>query len=186
VFPNGLQLKDGVGWDDAADGADLPFFDNMLNNLSAAYCVDHNKIFVAGFSWGGDFVVLLACRRGDVIRAVEANSTDDEFKDARNYQTYQGLPCAAHKHPAVRFEHAQNGDSSYPPPNFATTSQLFRFLNGCSAATQAITSSTAGTTCAVFSACASGYAECIFDKRLGHSLPPNWAEDTWKFFASFK
>jgi poly(3-hydroxybutyrate) depolymerase len=186
VFPNGLPLKDGVGWDDRPDGADLPFFDNMLKKLAAAYCIDAEKIFVAGFSWGGDFVVALACGRGDVIRAVEANSTDDEFKDAKNYLTYQGLPCASHKHPSIRFEHAENGDSSYAPPNFATTSQLFRYLNSCSTATENTPSSTAGTKCVTYSACSGGYAECIFDKRMGHSLPPNWAEDTWKFFASFK
>jgi len=186
VFPNGLPLKDGVGWDDAADGADLPFFDNMLKNLAAAYCIDSEKIFVAGFSWGGDFVVALACRRADVIRAVEANSTDDEFKDAKNHLTYRGLPCAAHKRPAIRFEHAENGDSSYPPPFFATTSQLFRYLNSCSTATESIPSSTAGTKCVSYGACSSGYAECVFDKRMDHTLPPNWAEDTWQFFASFK
>lgn len=187
VFPNGIPFqKFGIGWDDRADGYDLPFFDNMLKNLGAAYCIDPQKVFVAGFSWGGDFVVALACHRGDVIRAVAANSTDDEFKDPANYLTYQGLPCLSHRHPPIRFEHAEGGDASYAPPLFSTTSRLFRFLNGCSAATEIVPSSTPATKCVAYSACSNSYAECIFDKRIGHALPPKWAEDTWNFFASFK
>lgn len=187
VFPNGLPFQSfGVGWDDGAGGYDLPFFDNMLKGIEAAYCIDQQKVFVAGFSWGGDFVVTLACHRGDLIRAVAANSTDDEFKDPANYLTYQGLPCSSHRHPPIRFEHAEGGDSSYAPPLFSTTSRLFQFLNGCGAATEIAPSSTPATKCVVYSACASSYAECVFDKRIGHALPPKWAEDTWSFFASFK
>lgn len=186
AFPNGLPFQRyGVGWDDRTDGYDLPFFDNMLKDLAASYCTDAQRVFAAGFSWGGDFVVALACHRGDVVLAAAANSTDDEFKDTKNYLTYLGLPCASHKHPAIRFEHAEDGDSSYPPPDFATTSQLLRHLNRCGQATASVPSSAPGTKCIAYDACTSSYVECIFDKRMGHSLPPNWAQDTWTFFASF-
>jgi hypothetical protein len=36
--------------------------------------------------------------------------------------------------------------------------------------------------CAAFNGCKSKYVECAFDRSLGHTLPPNWAEDTWAFF----
>ncbi len=187
VFPNGVPFqKFGVGWDDRTDGYDLPFFDQMLKALGAVYCIDPQKIFVAGFSWGGDFVVALACHRGDVIRAVAANSTDDEFSDPANYRSYQGLPCSSHRHPAVHFTHAEGGDVQYAPPLFTTTSRLFRFLNNCSAATAIAPSSAHNTSCVTYAACSNSYTECFFDKRIGHALPPDWAVDTWSFFASFK
>jgi len=187
VFPSGIPFQRfGVGWDDRPTGYDLPFFDNMLKSLAAGYCVDLQKVFVAGFSWGGDFVVMLACQRGDAIRAAAANSSDDEFGNSADYLTYRGLPCPAHRHPAIRFEHAEGGDASYPAPLFATTSQLFRFLNQCSAAKQIVPSSSPATSCVAYSACSSRYVECTFDKRIGHSLPPNWASETWNFFASFR
>jgi polyhydroxybutyrate depolymerase len=184
VFPNGIPFqREGIGWDDRKDGYDLPFFDNMLNDLEAAYCIDPRKIFVAGFSWGADFALVLACHRGNQIRALAANSASDEFKDPSNYLTYQGLPCATKIHPAVRFVHAAGGDSEYPPPDFATTSKLFQYLNACGTGATPLKSSAASMSCVSFNGCASEYLECSFDHSLGHVIPPNWAEDTWKFFA---
>jgi polyhydroxybutyrate depolymerase len=185
VFPNGITFqREGIGWDDRKDGYDLPFFDNMLNDLEAAYCIDPQRIFVAGFSWGADFAILLACQRGDELRAVAANSTSDEFKDTSNYLTYQGLPCGARKHPPIRFVHAFEGDSQYPPPDFATTSKLFQFLNSCGTTSTKVQSSSAPLSCVSFNGCASEYVECTFERSLGHVIPPNWAEDTWNFFSA--
>jgi polyhydroxybutyrate depolymerase len=185
VFPNGINFqRDGIGWDDRKDGYDLPFFDNMKNDLEAAYCIDPQRIFVAGFSWGADFALLLACQRGDELRAVAANSTSDEFKDTSNYLTYQGLPCGARKHPPIRFVHAFEGDSQYPPPDFATTSKLLQFLNSCDTTSTKVQSSSAPLSCVSFDGCASEYLECTFERRIGHVIPPNWAEDTWNFFSA--
>jgi poly(3-hydroxybutyrate) depolymerase len=186
VFPNGIPYRNyGVGWDDSSNGYDLPLFDAMLKDVGSAYCVDLSRVFVAGFSWGGDFVTALACNRGDAIRAVAANSTDDEFKDPANFMTYQNLPCTSHRHPPVRFQHATGGDKSYPAPLFATTSKLYQYLNACSPTSSSVAPANAAMSCASYTACASEYVECSFDARIGHALPPNWAEDTWAFFSKF-
>ncbi len=184
VFPDGINFQnEGVGWDDRVDGHDLPFFDGMMSELGARYCIDTTRVFVAGFSWGGDFAVALACHRGDRIRAVAANSTNDEYKDTTNYLTYAGLPCATHRPPAIRFEHAERGDSEYPAPDFATTSQLFRHLNSCAATSENTRSSSSRMSCVSFNSCSSPYVECSFDEHIGHVLPPNWPQDTWDFFS---
>jgi len=186
VFPDAIAFQQfGIGWDDGPDGHDLPFFDGMLNDIEASRCIDESRVFAAGFSWGGDFTVTLACHRGDLIRAVAANSTDDEFKDTANFMTYQGLPCRAHRHPPVRFEHAQGGDKEYPPPDFATTSKLFQYLNSCAGGASTPKSGSSAASCVSYQSCASDYTECIFDARIGHTLPPNWAADTWAFFSRF-
>jgi poly(3-hydroxybutyrate) depolymerase len=186
VFPDGIPFKNlGIGWDDTTDGYDLPFFDHILRDLAATYCIDTARVFVTGFSWGGDFVTALACNRGDKIRAVVANSTDDEFSDSSNYMTYQDLPCQSHKHPALRFQHAVGGDRAYPAPDFATTSRLFKYLNSCSAEGTVVEPRTTVMSCVAYKSCASEYTECFFDSKIGHALPPNWAGDTWAFFSSF-
>jgi poly(3-hydroxybutyrate) depolymerase len=183
VFPDGIAYQQyGIGWDDTKTGYDLPFFDNMLKDLEAGYCIDSSRILVAGFSWGGDFAIALACSRGDQIRAVAANSTDDEFKDTSNYLTYQNLPCPTHRHPPVRFQHAEEGDAAYPPPDFATTSKLFQYLNSCTAHSSPARSNSAPGLCVSYNGCSSEYIECSFDRKIGHALPPHWAEDTWAFF----
>jgi poly(3-hydroxybutyrate) depolymerase len=183
VFPDGIRFQTfGIGWDSRSTGRDLPFFDNMVKEVEANYCIDTADIFAAGFSWGGDFVITLACNRGDEIRAIAANSSTDEYRDASNYMTYQGLPCPSHHHPAARFEHAQGGDNAYPPPDFATTSRLFQYLNSCSAASTPTKGTAGADSCVIFNGCASGYMECTFDHGVGHALPPKWAENTWDFF----
>jgi poly(3-hydroxybutyrate) depolymerase len=185
VFPNGINFQHyGIGWDDTPNGYDLPLFDNMLRDLEAGYCIDQKRIFVAGFSWGGDIAIALACNRGDEIQAVAANSTNDEYKDTSNYLTYQNLPCTSKKHPRIRFEHAQGGDAQYPAPDFATTSKLFQYLNSCSPASTNVRSSTPSMSCVSYANCSSEYIECSFDHGIGHALPPNWAQDTWEFFSA--
>ncbi len=184
VFPNGIHYRrEGIGWDDRADGYDLPFFDNMGKDLEASYCIDPEKVFVAGFSWGGDFAIALACHRGDAIRAIAVNSAGDEYKDASNYLTYDGLPCWSRRHPPVRFVHAAVGDAEYPPPDFATTTKLIQYINSCSAAVTVVKSSTSAMSCVSFNGCASEYVECSFEHDIGSVIPPNWARDTWAFFS---
>jgi len=185
VFPNGIAFQNyGVGWDDRSTGYDLPFFDHMLTSLESAYCVDTTRVFATGFSWGGDFAVALACNRGDELRAVAINSATDEFKDKADYRSYQDLPCRAQRPPALRFQHAATGDAAYPPPYFATTSRLLQALNSCSGATRPAATVAPGQSCVAYQGCRSDYVECSFDAHLGHVLPPNWARDTWNFFAS--
>jgi len=49
--------------------ADLPFFDTMVDGVKQAACVDEDRVFAAGYSSGAWFISLLACVRGDVLRA---------------------------------------------------------------------------------------------------------------------
>lgn len=185
AFPDGIKFHDdGVGWDDSNDGRDMALFDHMVDDLGATYCIDTGRLFIAGFSWGADFAIALACNRGDRIRALVANSADDEYRDKTNYLTYNDLPCPAHRHPPIRFGHAVGGDKSYPAPLFATTSKLLAYFNSCGPDSTPVSRS-AQMSCVAHTACASEYVECAFDPRLGHALPPAWAQDTWDFFAKF-
>jgi hypothetical protein len=83
----------------------------------------------------------------------------------------------------VRFQHAEEGDASYPPPDFATTSKLFQYLNSCAAQPPSARSNARPDSCVSYNGCSSDYIECSFDRKIGHALPPHWAEDTWAFFA---
>lgn len=49
---------------------EIPYFDAVLADLSAKYCIDVGKVFVAGFSSGAWLSNLLGCARGDVIRGI--------------------------------------------------------------------------------------------------------------------
>jgi poly(3-hydroxybutyrate) depolymerase len=69
-----IASADGLdkAWDDSTNENDLLLFDNMLETISTHYCIDRNRIFSYGFSMGGYFTNLLACERGDILRASAA------------------------------------------------------------------------------------------------------------------
>jgi polyhydroxybutyrate depolymerase len=59
----------GDAWHGTWNSGDLVFFDRMLEEVEARFCVDRGRVFSYGFSAGGFFTNLLACERGDVLRA---------------------------------------------------------------------------------------------------------------------
>lgn len=182
VFPQGMAFQnDGVGWDDTCGGYDMVFFDHMLADVEARYRVDEAKVFVAGFSWGGDFATALACCRGDKIRGIAAAACTDEFRDPADYRTYANLACPVVSRAAIRFTHDADGDGAYPAPLFATTSKLFRSMNACpTSAAQATPGS-----CVSYPGCANPTVECV-KPGIGHSPGPNWGAETWAFFSGLR
>ena len=178
VFPRGMPLEEhGVGWNDTCYGYDMAFFDNIVAAVEARYCVDTGRIFVAGFSWGCDFVTALACCRGDRLKAIAAASCSDEFANPDDYRTYANLACPVPNRAAIRFSHAARGDTLYPAPLFATTAHLFRSLNHCSST---MPPEPQGS-CLAYTGCTHPVVDCAIP-GIGHAPGPHWAEDTWRFF----
>ena len=55
---------------DNADSPELPYFDQVLAEVEAEYCIDKSKIFLAGYSSGGWFSGLMSCNRANVLGGV--------------------------------------------------------------------------------------------------------------------
>jgi hypothetical protein len=179
VFPQGVAYQNyGIGWDETCKGYDVAFFDNMLAAIQAKYCVDPNRVFVAGFSWGCDFVTALACCRGNRLRGVAAASCSNDFSNTSNYKTYGNYPCQTVT-AAIRFTHDVAGDSAYSAADFAVPSQLYQALDSCSA----ISSPTTPSPCVAYQNCTHQFVECSY-AGLGHSLPSDWPDATWSFLST--
>jgi poly(3-hydroxybutyrate) depolymerase len=80
-YTNGACFSQG-----GADNPETPFFDAVLKEVSANYCIDKARVFVGGYSSGGWLSYMLAMARGGVVRgihpaagglAVEANRPPD-------------------------------------------------------------------------------------------------------------
>jgi poly(3-hydroxybutyrate) depolymerase len=151
----------------------------MLATLKGSYCIDESNVFVAGFSWGCDQVVSLACCRGSSIRAMAAASCTDEFNNAADYRTYVNSPCPSNPAMGVRFTYDSNGDGPYSAQQFSSTRSLFRSWNQCST-----TSAPAGGACSSYQGCTQPFLDCKYP-GMGHTLPTGWASDTWSFFSTF-
>ncbi len=57
--------KQGLG-----DSPDGPYFDQVLAEVEARYCIDRGQVYATGFSSGAWLSAYLACTRGNVVRAV--------------------------------------------------------------------------------------------------------------------
>lgn len=170
VFPDGLPFKGfGVGWNGACDGYDMELFDTIVADLSAEYCIDLERIYAAGFSWGGDMCQSLACCRGDVVRAI-APASGPEF-----YPSEYPKACPDTVRPAFRMTYADN--DAYPPPLFAEAIAWHRQEQGC-----AETSTPTGQgPCLAYDGCTEPVVACEYP-GLGHAWPSEWAAESWAFF----
>jgi polyhydroxybutyrate depolymerase len=80
---DGVELPGGLPFPDFGDtqkpasleknpAGDVAFFDQLLDKLAAAYSIDANRIFVAGYSDGGLMAFRLGCSMGKRIAAIAA------------------------------------------------------------------------------------------------------------------
>lgn len=81
-------LKNGGGsysWsvpnDLSKDLGDVAFFDAIVEAIARTYCIDMNRVFVAGHSLGAWMSNSIACVRGDVVRASGTVGGDSVFRD---------------------------------------------------------------------------------------------------------
>jgi polyhydroxybutyrate depolymerase len=95
VYPDGLPVGDGgTGWDLTAAGIDVAFFDALLAYVSDNYCIDRNRVFSTGHSYGGFFTNALGCYRGDVLRAIAPVAGMPPTAYGRNTVTCAGKVAA--------------------------------------------------------------------------------------------
>jgi polyhydroxybutyrate depolymerase len=55
---------------DNANSPELPYFDQVLTEVEAEYCIDKSKVYVSGYSSGAWFTGLMACNRATVIAGI--------------------------------------------------------------------------------------------------------------------
>ena len=60
----------GMCWDTAAAGVDVAFWDAMVAEVEATWCIDTTKRYLTGYSSGAFMTHRLGCIRADKIRAI--------------------------------------------------------------------------------------------------------------------
>jgi poly(3-hydroxybutyrate) depolymerase len=158
-------LGDPSAWDNQAD---VPFFDALLTELSAALCVDEARVFATGHSSGGFFTNTLGCQRGDVLRAIAPISGGGPFGFGAGSCTGQV---------AVWVAHAEN-DETVAFENGENSRDRWLSANACSPEIRPITPDP----CVEYSGCAAGSAVrwCVYQD--GHDWPDFAPAGIWDFF----
>lgn len=181
-FSIGLQLEpqaagralfvypDGIGgvWDTSDGGADVQMFDALVASIGSSYCVDKNRIFATGFSYGGSMTSTIGCFRGDVVRAIAIGAGGILFPTD-----------ATCKRPVGAWMYLGISD-----PNFSAglvTRDFWLARDRCGASSSPVSPDP----CQAYAGCdpSAPVTDCQWSG--GHDFAPFGASGTWAFFDSF-
>lgn len=71
IYPEGLVVQGSdTGWNLNADSDDLGFVDALFDKYAAELCIDEERVFATGHSYGGCMSNTVGCFRGDRFRAI--------------------------------------------------------------------------------------------------------------------
>jgi polyhydroxybutyrate depolymerase len=170
VFPQGIWWENyGVGWEESCNGYDMFFFDNILKYLNENYCINSDRVFVSGFSWGGDMTNALACCRGDKIKSVATVSGPERINSS----------CPTNKWPVTWMRYGTS-DGAYSQNMFEDTRQFYIQKLGCSTNSTPLNGD---SQCSVYSDCTTPLTVCA--RPIGHS-PLSYPEvqQLWQYWRS--
>jgi poly(3-hydroxybutyrate) depolymerase len=180
VYPDGLPqgTDNQTGWDLAATGIDVAFFDALVAETSKAYCVDSKRIFNTGHSFGAMMSNALGCFRGDVLRAIAPVAGMPPRAGGR---PGSAATCAGEV--AAWIAHGENDETVDFTSGGVATRDFWIGRNGCSAS-----ESTPATPaeCVAYSACKADLPVQWCVHQDGHNWPSFGGAAIWTFFASFQ
>ncbi len=178
VYPDGLPNEEGqAAWDLEPEGGDVALFDALLASLTAEYCVDAERVFSTGHSYGGFMTNRLGCSRGDVLRAVAPVAGGPPFGGGN------AAECAGEVGAVVIH-------GTYDPTVDITQGQaaVTRYTEASACLTSSVDWEPAP--CVLYDACAAdqpvAYCEHDTPEEDAHNWPDFAAEGIWKFFSLFE
>jgi poly(3-hydroxybutyrate) depolymerase len=154
-------------WDLGAEGIDVQFFDALVEKLGQSHCIDQNRIFSTGHSFGGFMTERLGCSRGAILRGIAPVAGGPPFGGSTN--------CADGV--AAWITHGSN-DETVDFETGEAGRDLWLATNGCGSTT----ASTAPEGCVAYEACEQPLHWCVHDQ--GHDWPTFAPAAIWSFFAS--
>jgi poly(3-hydroxybutyrate) depolymerase len=161
VYPDGLvRLQGRTGW----GVEDLPFFDAMVDDIAASYCVDRERIFATGHSFGAYMSNQVACERGNMVRAIAVASGG-----------LLGGTCAGPV--AAWLEHGTT-DATVPQRQALAARDHWLTTNGCSTTATPV----APSPCVTYDGCSVGHPVTWCSFQGGHyPLPAFGKQAIWDF-----
>lgn len=168
VSPEGLVDNGQSGWANPM-GRDIAFASAMLDRFESELCIDTERVFSTGFSFGGMFSFAVGCALGDRFRAIAPIAGS----------LWSG--CAAGTDPVAVWGTHGATDTVVEIPFGRTARDEFLTRNGCNTSS----TPTEPSGCVRYDGCEDGYPVVWCEYNDGH-WPPNYAAaETWKFFSSF-
>jgi hypothetical protein len=148
AFPSAVN-----GTWDAGGDKDLAFFDAMVGSLESTLCVNEQRVFALGFSYGAYMVNHLGCKRSSTVRAIVA--ADGGFPG----------PTGCGKTAALVYHRTE--DDNEVIANGKKARDLWLGINGCASTSTPVTAyGMSGLGCVQYDGCPT-------------ATPVFWCEDTY-------
>jgi polyhydroxybutyrate depolymerase len=196
VYPD-VQWHDFDGWGNLggwllgpnaapADGmADLVFTEALLDHLQDSYCVDTDRVFVTGHSWGGDMAQVVGCFLGDVVTASAPVAANRPywFEEGAGWSECTG-DAAMWTFFGVSDDHFTS--RSYPGEFGDECNDFWLQERGCTD-TQGteLGIDTSGGTCWEYAGCDAPVRYCLYGPASGHQVPNYFSSEVMEWFRSF-
>jgi poly(3-hydroxybutyrate) depolymerase len=181
VAPEGQEFQDnGLGWGNA-NGEDIAFLHAMVDRFSAQLCIDQNRMFSTGFSFGAMFSFTLACTEMSMMRAIAPMAGN---------ATTSGR-CEAGTRSVATLAFIGVDDSLLSGHRSAV--QIFVDRNDCSTQTMpmqpswcdGLNASFSPCGCVQYQGCKAGYPVIECEYKAGHQFAPSAGATLWSFFSQF-
>ena len=168
VSPEGLTPNGTSGWANTG-GEDVEFVALMLDRFEEQLCIDTERVFATGFSFGGMFSNAIGCALGDRFRAIAP------------YAGSLWSGCVAGSTPVAYFgTHGVQDDVVQIGPGRDARDE-FLSRNGCSTSSSPVGSNG----CVQYDGCDADNPVIWCEFTGGHSTPGFAADEVWAFFSSF-
>ncbi len=175
VYPDGLEDAWGsTGWEVDPEGHDFVLFDALRAYLGANLCIDDDRVFSVGFSWGAYFSNSLGCYRGDVLTAFASVAGGPPRPKGEDDPLYYG-DCSGQA--AAWVAHGK-ADTVIPLYEGENARDVFVANNDC----QQSSSDTDPAPCVTYEGCATPVHWCAHGG--GHDWPGFVPAGVWQFFSS--
>jgi poly(3-hydroxybutyrate) depolymerase len=175
VPSNGAPGCFQAGRQGLADSPDGPYFDQVLAEVAARYCIDLGQVYVAGWSSGAWLTNYLACSRGDVIAGTVSGSggLQHDHGDCKGGAAVMIFPGDA----------GSTNEDSFDI-GAAVARDLFIETNGCSTTPTTMSFGNANN-CEYYGDCDAPVVYC--NDGGGHGGPLEFMSDSgWDFWTSLQ
>lgn len=160
----------GPGWDNMG-GRDVAFTAAMLEWLRTNYCIDNDRIFSVGMSYGGIMSNTVGCALGDDFRAIApiAGMGPGGFGGATCTGQVAAWIAHGNMDNVVQYSSGEGSRDHWVESNHCDSTSMAAGSNGCVA----------------YDGCDEGHPVvwCEFDGR--HTVPSFASEEIWAFFSQF-
>ncbi len=179
VAPNGQQngasctQASGCGWPNP-NNSDLALADAVVAQISQNFCVDMNRIFVTGWSYGGSMSYKTACERP------AGGSGSWSVRGAAVYSGAQLSGSCTPSKPVAYYASHGVGDTVLSYDTGLGLFQNFATANRCNYVTP--TRVTSGNhVCTTLSGCTSGFPTVWCSFNGGHTPDPSDGGTSWEY-----